>query len=112
MEQALAIMLFSLLLVRFTRPLYSSPLQIDDATVTLPPHLNYLAVLDQDGHGALSTSNLAHASPRYRIGFHVILDKLTALPLQPLAHFAGVGTARSPIEFKPGHGSTPPTIRV
>src|SRR5580692_4189899 len=99
MEQALAMMSFTL----STRLLL-----VHDAAPTLPAHLDYPAVLNQDGHGALSARDLAHASARYGIGFHVVLDKLAALPLQPLAHFAGVGTTSSSIEFKPGHASTPP----
>src|SRR5580692_2201945 len=102
----------------------------DDATVPLPPHLNDLAILNQNRHGALPARNLAHASARQGIGFYVVLDKLTALPLQPLAHLASVRTASrsikfkhkvhtwsSNIDFKPRPdpmppGSIPPTIRV
>jgi hypothetical protein len=102
MEQALVIMSFTLSTRR---------LLVDDATVTLPSHLDDLAILDQDGHGALSTRDFAHASARCGIGLHVVLHKLTALPLQPLAYFAGVWTASSSIEFKLGHASVPPTIR-
>jgi hypothetical protein len=99
MEQALAICVVHLCLF------------VHDTTMTSPPHLNDLAVLDEDRDGALSIREFPHASARHRIDFDVVLYKVTALPLEPLAHLAGVGAASRSIEFKPGHASIPPTIR-
>src|SRR5450432_286809 len=98
MEQALAIVLF------FTR----RSLLVDHAALALPSYLNDLAVFDQDGEGALSAGDFAQAGAGCGVGFHVILDELAALPLQPVAHFAGVGAARSAEKFKLRHGSWPP----
>ena len=71
----------------------------DNATASLPPHLDHFSILDQDWNGALPTRDLKHAPARYRVGLHVVLDKLTALPFQSLAHFASVGAASRSIEF-------------
>jgi hypothetical protein len=81
-----------------------SMLLVHEAAVALPSYLNYFAVFDEDGDGALAGSEFAHALAGRRIGFYIVLDEVAALPLQPVAHFAGVGAARGAEEFKLGHG--------
>ncbi len=95
MEQALVVVIDTLPSQR--------RLFIDEAAAALPAHLHDFPVLDQQRHGALCACDFAHPSARSGIGFHVVLNELAALPLQPVTHFAGVGTASSPIKFKFGH---------
>jgi hypothetical protein len=41
----------------------------------------------------------------------VVLDELRTLPLQPLAHFLSVRTARRAEELNPGHDRAPRATR-
>jgi hypothetical protein len=74
----------------------------------LPADLDDFAVLDEDGDGTLPTGDFAHAFAGNGIGFDVVFDELAALPLEPVAHFAGVGTAGRAEELKLGHAPAPP----
>src|SRR5271154_6891482 len=87
-------------------------LVVHHAPVTLPADLDYFAILDEDGHGALPPRDLTHAAAGHGIGLNVVFDELAALPFQPVAHFAGVGTACCTKKFKLGHAPAPPTIHA
>ena len=43
-----------------------------------PAYLNYLAILDKDGHGELTAAGEVHSFQRFVIRFDVVLDELAA----------------------------------
>jgi hypothetical protein len=47
-----------------------------DATLPLPTHLNNLAILDQNRHGALPGGHFPHPRSSLGIGFNVVFHKL------------------------------------
>jgi hypothetical protein len=51
-------------------------LYVNDATVPLPTHLNNLAILDQNRHGALPGGHFTHPRSSLGIGFNVVFHKL------------------------------------
>src|ERR1700730_10304468 len=82
-----------------------------DASSSLPADRDHFAIFDQDRAGALSVAKGQHATERFPVRFHVVLDKIASAPLERLAHFTRIGAAGRAVQFKIGHGTAPPAFR-
>src|SRR5579863_2071151 len=73
-------------------------------TAALPADLHHVAVLCQDGHGALTIRNGEHPGAGRGVGFNVVFDILEAFPFQPLTHLLRVGATFGSEKFEVRHG--------
>src|SRR5580765_7268766 len=86
-------------------------LRLDHAGATLPADLNDLVVFDQHRDVSQARGEITQARTSFPVEFHVVLDKVTALPFEPISHVLRMRAAHGTEQFKLGHGPEPQSTR-